>query len=91
MEKVTADNYLEVVDDGAVILEPRDTYGKGVVGYIRECNRLIYSFDLLVDALMEDNGLTYMEAVEWLEYNTIRACDYVTNAPLFEFVEDDIN
>lgn len=91
MEHVTAENYLEVVDDGAVILEPRDTYGKGVVGYIRESNRLIYSFELLVDALMEDNGLTYGEAVEWLEFNTIRACDYVSNAPLFEYDESEFH
>jgi hypothetical protein len=56
--------------DGTVILEPRAVYDRGLIGYCPSEQKLIYSYDLLLQALI-DSGETYTDAVEWLDYNTI--------------------
>lgn len=39
--------------------------------------RAVYDFDLMVKYMMEEENCTYTEAVEWIEYNTIRALPYM--------------
>lgn len=39
--------------------------------------RAIYDFDLMVQWLMEQDNMDYTDAVEWIEYNTIRSLPYV--------------
>jgi hypothetical protein len=34
---------------------------------------LIYSYDKSVDIFMERDGMTYEEAIEWMEYNVVGA------------------
>lgn len=79
---VNAQTYRGVIADGVVILEPSATYDKGVVGYNPKEKKLIYALSLLINALVEDNDWEYEEAVDWLHYNTIRACEYQENAPI---------
>lgn len=79
---VNAQTYRGVIADGVVILEPSDTYDKGIVGYNPKEKKLIYALSLLINALVEDNDWEYEEAVDWLHYNTIRACRYQENAPI---------
>jgi hypothetical protein len=33
----------------------------------------------MIEELMEDEGWSYEEAVEWLEYNTLRAIPYMAS------------
>ena len=79
---VNAENYLDVVDSETRILEPRETYDKGIVGYKPKEKKLVYALSLLIDALVEDNDWEYEEAVDWLYYNTIRACQYGEYSPI---------
>lgn len=60
----------------APILLDSASYDASIVG-LTEGNRVVYSFDSMVEELMEDEGWTYEEAVEWLEYNTLRAIPYM--------------
>ena len=39
--------------------------------------RAVYDFDLMVKYMMYEEDCTYTEAVEWIEYNTIRALPYM--------------
>lgn len=51
-------------------------YDKSIIG-MTEDGRLIYSFELMVQEFMEDEGCDETEAIEWLEYNTLRALPYL--------------
>ena len=74
--------YTDVVSDETLILEPKETYDKGIVGYRPKEKKLVYALSLLIHALVEDNDWEYEEALEWLSYNTIRACQYGEFAPI---------
>ena len=66
------------------------SYDKSIVG-ITEDNRIIYSYPKMVEELMEDEGWTEEEAIEWLDYNTLRAIPYMEshgNAPIVMY--DDV-
>lgn len=57
-------------------------YDNSVVG-ITEDGRLIYSYEKMVIEFMEDEDCTEDEAVEWVDYNTLRAIPYFgENAPI---------
>ena len=53
---------------------------------ISEDERAIYDFDLMVEWLMKNDGMTSEEAIEWIEYNTIRSLPYVGDkAPIIMY------
>ena len=51
------------------------SYDDALIG-VSEDGRAIYDFDKMVEWLMNEAGLSDSEAVEWIEYNTIRALPY---------------
>ena len=52
-------------------------YANAVIG-ISDDNRLIYSFDKMVECLMNQDNMSEEEAIEFIEYNTIRALPYAS-------------
>ena len=38
---------------------------------------------------MDEDGMTYEDAVDFIEYNTVRACAYIENAPIILSRIDD--
>ena len=51
------------------------TYDSAFLG-VTEDNRAVYNFDLMVDWLIRTNGWTQEDAIEWIDYNVIRALPY---------------
>lgn len=47
--------------------------------------RAVYSFDKMVEELMETEEMEYDEATEFIECNTIRSLPYIQNAPLIVY------
>ena len=84
-QEVTPFNFLEVVADGVIILEPRKLFNGGIIGYNQEQKKLVYSLNKLVESHIKE-GWEAEEALDWLYYNTLRAADYFDNYPLF--IED---
>ena len=64
-----------------VVIFENPSYANAFLG-ISDCNRAIYDYDLMVESLMEEYGITDMEAIEFIEYNTIRSLPYYENAPI---------
>ena len=60
--------------DGAVVFDDPD-YDDAYIG-ISHDGRVIYSYDRMIESLMEKDGMTYEEAMEFIDYNTIRAIPY---------------
>ena len=58
-----------------VLLFSNCDYDGALIGVTSD-NRAVYDFDKMVSYLMEKDGFTYEDAVEWIEYNTIRSLPY---------------
>lgn len=52
-----------------------ESYDDALIG-VSEDGRAIYDFDKMVEWLVNEYGWSDMEAIEWIEYNTIRALPY---------------
>ena len=44
---------------------------------VSEDGRVIYSYDIMVEKLMHIEGMSYAEAMEYVDYNTIRSLPYM--------------
>lgn len=77
-EKIIENGYEDVV-----VLE-NFSYDTALIG-ISNDNRAIYDFDLMVEWLMATQHFTEDEAIEWIEYNTIRALPYTNNPPIIMY------
>lgn len=53
-----------------------DDYTDAIMGYTDGGN-LVYSYELMIDWLMRNDGMDYTEAQEWIDYNPIRVIPYM--------------
>ena len=62
-------------------------YDNSIIGTTFD-GRAIYDFNKMVEELMNDEGWTEEEAIDWIEYNSLRALPYAGDkAPLVVCVE----
>lgn len=52
------------------------SYDTAIIG-VTDDNRVVYDFNKMVDWLVSEKNMDADEAVEWIEYNTIRAIPYM--------------
>ena len=43
---------------------------------VSDDDRIIYDYELMVKCLMEQDGMTEIEAIEFIDYNTVRSLPY---------------
>lgn len=67
--------YERVLDAGYEDVVLLLDYDDALIGVTTD-NRAVYNFEKMVDWLVDNDGFTRDEAVEWIEYNTIRALPY---------------
>lgn len=72
---MTAEEKLMEAGYEDVIILKNYSYDDALIG-VTEDNRAVYDFDKMVGWLVDNHGLTDEDAVEWIEYNTIRALPY---------------
>lgn len=61
------------------------SYDDALIG-VSEDGRAIYDFDKMVEWLMEEEGWSDGEAIEWIETNTLRAIPYMgSDAPIIMY------
>ena len=60
----------------ALVLEPRSTFNNALVG-VSSDGRLVYSEDKIMGALQDIDGMSYEEALDYYQFNTVRALEYV--------------
>ena len=44
--------------------------------------RVVYCYEKMVAELMADEGIEMQEAIDWIDYNTIRALPYIDRSPV---------
>lgn len=64
----------ELPDD--TIVFDNHAYDNSIIGTTFD-GRAIYLYELMVNELMEDEGWDESDAIEWIEFNTIRALPYI--------------
>ena len=52
-----------------------ESYDYSIIG-LTDDNRVVYSYESMIIELMKTNNWTEEEAIEWIEYNTLRALPY---------------
>lgn len=71
-------------DSNIVLLEPK-CLDAAVIG-ISHDERLIYDYDKLIKAFMDGDNMTEEEAIEWIDYNTLRTIPYMgNNSPIIMY------
>ena len=64
------------------IVFDNSSYDNSIVGVTLD-GRVIYDYDLMIEEYMNDNDCSYEDAIDWIEYNTIRSLSYVgSKAPV---------
>ena len=64
-------------EDKPLILD-NSAYDNSIIGISLD-NRLIYDYNKMVKEYSKDNNCSIDEAIEWIDYNTIRALSYISN------------
>lgn len=67
-----------------VLLFDNPSYENAFVG-VSSDNRAVYDYDRMIECLMEEDGMNYEDAADFISYNTIRSCDYTENSPIIYY------
>lgn len=59
-----------------------DEFVNSIIGFDSNINKLIYSYQLMVDDLIDQNNFDEETAIDYLDYNVIRSLPYINNAPV---------
>lgn len=74
--------------DEAVVFDGPD-FDTAIIGVTDE-GQVVYDFEKMITQLAEDEGITREEAIEFIEYNTIRALPYIENGPIIIHSIEDL-
>ena len=64
-----------------VVIFDNPSFDEAFIG-VTEDNRAVYDYDRMADSLAVSWGISREEAIEFIDYNTIRALAYCENAPV---------
>lgn len=80
VKKAARERVADAGYEGVLVFDDR-SYDDALIG-VSACGRAIYDYDRMIEGLMTHDRLDEVAAFEWVEYNTIRAAEYVENAPI---------
>lgn len=64
----------DILPDGAIVFD-NPAFDNSIIGTTLEGN-VIYDYENMVDELSNDESMSESEAIEFIDYNTIRALPY---------------
>lgn len=86
---MTAKELIEQSCFDNVLLLENFSYDDALIGVTSQ-NRAVYDFNKMVEWLITTEGFTYEQAVEWIEYNTIKSLPYFgEQAPIIMYSLED--
>ena len=68
--------YLEAQGHEETVFFENPSFVKAITG-ITDSEQLIYDYNLMILAAMEEENWSEEEAIEWIDYNTIRSIPYI--------------
>ena len=57
---------------------------------VTESGRAVYDYDLMVQSLMQEDGVSMMDAIEFIEVNTIGALPYTEDSPIILYRMEEL-
>lgn len=86
------DLLVELGFEDSVVFENPD-YDSAIVGYDENSGRIIYDYEKMIVHLMDVDNMSYEDAMEFIDYNTVRACPYMgERAPIIlRGIDDYLN
>ena len=67
-----------------VLLLDNFSYDSALIGVSTD-NRAVYDYNKMIEWLVDKEKFTEEEAIEWIDYNTLRALPYYQDAPIIMF------
>ena len=77
------------LDDEAIVFN-NPSFDNSIIGVTTD-GQVVYDYEKMVEELMKDDDISEQEAIDWIEYNTIRALPYAGEMRpviMFTFKED---
>ena len=68
--------YLEAQGHEETVFFENPSFVKAITG-ITDSGQLIYDYELMIAAAMEEENWDTDEAIDWIEYNTLRSIPYM--------------
>ena len=66
------------------------SYDSALIGVSHD-DRAIYDYEKMIEWLINEEGWSYEDAVDWIDYNTIRALPYMgEDAPIIMYPLENI-
>ena len=63
-------------EETSIVLFESPSYDDAFIGLTLD-NRAVYDYDKMIECLMKEDDISYEEAIEFIDYNTIRALPYI--------------
>jgi len=80
------EDFAELNDKLVYIGDTPEQYKSAIVGISHDYCHVIYSYYKLMEAMMAENSWSEEEAEDWLQYNTVRGCEYMgENRPIIVY------
>lgn len=67
--------------DKTILMFSNPDFAGAIIG-ISSDDRVIYDYDKMIQDLMQTEDLSEIDAIEFINYNTIRSLPYYDNAPI---------
>lgn len=86
---MTYDEIYSYADENNITIKLFDnpSYPNSIIGLTID-NRAIYDMEQMIVDLMEEDKISYIDALEFIEYNTIRALPYMGgDAPIILYTK----
>lgn len=68
--------FLEAQGHEETVFFENPSFVKAITG-ITDSEQLIYDYDLMIAAAMEEENWEAEEAIEWIDFNTLRSIPYI--------------
>jgi len=85
--RTAADRLVDAGYEDVVVFE-NPGYDNALIGVTSD-DRAVYDFDKMVEGLMAEYHIDQYEAIEWIEYNAVRALPYVDGSPVIVYRLED--
>lgn len=74
----------EELPEDAIVFDNM-SYDGAIIGVTTD-GRVVYDYDKMIAELIQDEDWSYEDAIEWIEYNTIRSLPYAgVNGPIIMY------
>lgn len=65
-----------ILEEDQPLLFTNHSYDKSIIGLTALDGRVVYLYDSMIQEFMEDEDCSEEDAIEWIEYNTLRALGF---------------